>query len=90
MLLSRLGLHAVKIAVLSTHAVTSADPRMGRGEGLANCGGHTGHGHDKQSQYGKELEPPMLNLESSALAAGRARLLRPLTVLLLMEESQQS
>lgn len=52
--------------------------------------GRTGHSHDKQSQYGKELEPPTLNLESSALAGGRARLLQLLTVLLVMEESQQS
>lgn len=32
----------------------------------------------------------MLNLESSALAAGRSRLLQPLTGLLVTEENQQS
>lgn len=37
-LLSRLGLHAVQITVLSTRAITSADPCVGIGKSLAGRG----------------------------------------------------
>lgn len=37
-----------KITVLGTHVITSADP-VGRGESLAERGGHAGSSHDKQN-----------------------------------------